>query len=106
MDNIFDRICKINSDTLSYIKKFSLYIKELFFFFFSERLPASPYKFELLGLDLLCLLSQNKVGEFHTALEHLDPSVVRDNVYIRHPVSMEQYLMEGAYNKVYNHFRY
>ncbi|RXG72284.1 26S proteasome non-ATPase regulatory subunit 8 [Armadillidium vulgare] len=57
--------------------------------------------YELLGLDLLCLLAQNKVGEFHTALEHLPPSVVSENVYIRHPVAMEQYLMEGAYNKIY-----
>ncbi|KAB7494850.1 26S proteasome non-ATPase regulatory subunit 8, partial [Armadillidium nasatum] len=46
-----------------------------------------------------CLLAQNKVGEFHTALEHLPPSIVSENVYIRHPVAMEQYLMEGAYNK-------
>lgn len=58
--------------------------------------------YELLGLDLLCLLAQNKVGEFHTALEHLPAGVVSDNVYIRHPVAMEQYLMEGAYNKVRN----
>lgn len=25
---------------------------------------------------------------------------IQTNVYIRHPVSMEQYLMEGSYNKV------
>ncbi|KAG7177670.1 26S proteasome non-ATPase regulatory subunit 8-like [Homarus americanus] len=62
-------------------------------------LPESPYMYELLGLDLLCLLAQNKVGEFHTTLEHLPPPAVTDNVYIRHPVAMEQYLMEGAYNK-------
>lgn len=56
--------------------------------------------YELLGLDLLCLLAQNKVGEFHTALEHLPPSIVSDNIYIKHPVALEQYLMEGSYNKV------
>ena len=67
---------------------------------FREQLPESAYMYELLGLDLLCLLAQNKVGEFHTALEHLPPLAVSDNVYIRHPVAMEQYLMEGAYNKV------
>lgn len=26
---------------------------------------------------------------------------IRDNVYIRHPVSLEQWLMEGCYNKVF-----
>lgn len=31
-----------------------------------EELPESPYKCELLGLNLLCLLSQNRVSEFHT----------------------------------------
>ena len=66
----------------------------------SEQLAESPYMYELLGLDLLCLLAQNKVGEFHTTLEHLPAPVITDNVYIRHPVAMEQYLMEGAYNKV------
>lgn len=69
-------------------------------FFYREQLPESPYMYELLGLDLLCLLAQNKVGEFHTTLEHLPPPAITDNVYIRHPVAMEQYLMEGAYNKV------
>ena len=67
---------------------------------FREQLAESPYMYELLGLDLLCLLAQNKVGEFHTTLEHLPAPAITDNVYIRHPVAMEQYLMEGAYNKV------
>ena len=25
---------------------------------------------------------------------------LQNNIYIKHPVSMEQYLMEGSYNKV------
>lgn len=57
---------------------------------------------ELLGLNLLCLLSQNRVAEFHTELElfaHPDVHVL-ENVYIKHAVSLEQYLMEGRYNKV------
>ncbi|KAB7493640.1 26S proteasome non-ATPase regulatory subunit 8 [Armadillidium nasatum] len=73
----------------------------IYYMDYKEQLPTSPYQYELLGLDLLCLLAQNKVGEFHTALEHLPPSIVSENVYIRHPVAMEQYLMEGAYNKIY-----
>jgi len=68
---------------------------------FQSSLPESAHMYELLGLDLLCMLSQNKVGEFHTALELLPAAALTDNVYIRHPVALEQYLMEGAYNKIY-----
>lgn len=28
-------------------------------------------------------------------------SEIKNNVYIRHPVSLEQYLMEGSYNKIF-----
>ena len=52
-------------------------------------------------MNLLCLLSQNKVAEFHTELERLSSKEL-ESVYIRHPVSMEQYIMEGSYNKVIN----
>ncbi|KAK4304381.1 hypothetical protein Pmani_023665 [Petrolisthes manimaculis] len=85
------------------IPSFERYIAmlKIYYMDYSEQLPESAYMYELLGLDLLCLLAQNKVGEFHTSLEHLPPPAVTDNVYIRHPVAMEQYLMEGAYNKIY-----
>ena len=26
---------------------------------------------------------------------------IQSNIYLKHPVSMEQYLMEGSYNKVF-----
>merc|ERR1712212_624448 len=39
-------------------------------------------------------------AEFHTELERLPAKEVQNNVYIKHPVSLEQYIMEGSYNKV------
>lgn len=45
---------------------------------------------QLLGLNLLFLLSQNRVSEFHTELERLTAKDIQTNVYIRHPVSLEQ----------------
>ena len=33
-------------------------------------------------------------------LELLPAKEIQNNIYIKHPVSMEQYLMEGSYNKV------
>lgn len=67
---------------------------------YRDELPESAYKYQLLGLNLLFLLSQNRVAEFHTELELLPADQIQSNVYIRHPLSLEQYLMEGSYNKV------
>ena len=53
-------------------------------------------------LNLLWLLTQNRVAEFHTELELLSPKDIQNNVFIHYPVSLEQYLMEGCYNKVIN----
>ena len=53
----------------------------------------------MLGLNLLCLLSQNRVAEFHTELERLTQKEL-ESIYIRHPLNLEQYIMEGSYNKV------
>jgi len=66
----------------------------------TDQLPESPFMYQLLGLNLLCLLAQNRVAEFHTELERLNPTDIQHNMYIRHPVSLEQYIMEGSYNKV------
>jgi len=66
---------------------------------FRTGLVESAYKYQLLGLNLLYLLSQNRVSEFHTELELLPPDQIH-NVYIKHPLSIEQYLMEGRYNRV------
>lgn len=62
------------------------------FFFFREELPEAAYMHQLLGLNLLFLLSQNRVSEFHTELERLSARDIQTNVYIRHPVSLEQVL--------------
>uniref|UniRef100_A0A452GYZ8 26S proteasome non-ATPase regulatory subunit 8 n=1 Tax=Gopherus agassizii TaxID=38772 RepID=A0A452GYZ8_9SAUR len=72
-----------------------------YYFDYKDELPESAYKHQLLGLNLLFLLSQNRVAEFHTELERLPAKDIQTNVYIKHPVSLEQYLMEGSYNKVF-----
>lgn len=66
----------------------------------SNALPESSRMYELLGLNLLCLLSQNRLGDFHTELELLPPDVLLTNPYIENPVQLEQFIMEGKYNKV------
>jgi len=85
------------------IPSFERYLAQLktYYFDYHTQLPESVYKYQLLGLNLLCLLSQNRVADFHTELELLPAKEIQNNVYIRHPVSLEQYLMEGSYNKVF-----
>merc|ERR1719150_3319034 len=81
---------------------FERYMAQLqtYYYDYNSKLPESAFKYQLLGLNLLCLLAQNRVAEFHTELERLPASEIQNNIYIKHPVSLEQYIMEGSYNKV------
>ncbi|XP_005097023.1 26S proteasome non-ATPase regulatory subunit 8 [Aplysia californica] len=85
------------------IPGFERYMAQLkcYYMDYKDDLPESTFKYQLLGLNLLCLLSQNRLAEFHTELERLPVKEIQSNIYIKHPVSMEQYLMEGSYNKVF-----
>ncbi|XP_046749591.1 26S proteasome non-ATPase regulatory subunit 8 [Diprion similis] len=85
------------------IPSFERYMAQLkcYYFDYKLELPESAYKYQLLGLNLLFLLSQNRVAEFHTELELLPSDQIQSDVYIRHPLSLEQYLMEGSYNKIF-----
>jgi len=67
---------------------------------FSEELPKSQKQHMLLGLNLMRLLAQNRIAEFHTELELIDPKLIHEDLYIKHAVELEQCLMEGSYNKV------
>ncbi|XP_057455827.1 26S proteasome non-ATPase regulatory subunit 8 homolog A-like isoform X2 [Lotus japonicus] len=63
------------------------------------RLPPSPQEYPILGLNLLRLLVQNRIAEFHMELELLSSSAL-ENPCIKHAVELEQSFMEGAYNRV------
>ncbi|XP_043714094.1 26S proteasome non-ATPase regulatory subunit 8 homolog A-like isoform X2 [Telopea speciosissima] len=84
-------------DTLSILKAFLTTV--LFVWWNSGRLPPSPQEYPILGLNLLRLLVQNRIAEFHTELELLSP-VALENPCIKHAVELEQSFMEGAYNRV------
>ncbi|KAJ3227651.1 hypothetical protein HDU81_006550 [Chytriomyces hyalinus] len=85
------------------IPSFERYIAQLktYYHDYSSSLPASQRQYPLLGLNLLRLLAQNRIAEFHTELELIDPEQVSNNLYIKHPVGVEQSLMEGSYNRVW-----
>ncbi|GMR38514.1 hypothetical protein PMAYCL1PPCAC_08709, partial [Pristionchus mayeri] len=60
----------------------------------------SDHKNLMIGLNLMYLVASNRLSEFHMLLEQVSQDVQRANPYIAVPVTIEQSLMEGAYNKV------
>nr|AFK44112.1 unknown [Lotus japonicus] len=59
----------------------------------SNRISPSPQEYPILGLNLLRLLVQNRIAEFHTELELLS-SAALENPCIKHAVELEQSFME------------
>eukprot|EP01116_Phalansterium_solitarium_P024462 TRINITY_DN8987_c0_g1_i1.p1 TRINITY_DN8987_c0_g1~~TRINITY_DN8987_c0_g1_i1.p1 ORF type:complete len:262 (-),score=90.91 TRINITY_DN8987_c0_g1_i1:382-1167(-) len=66
---------------------------------FRSQLPPSVRQYPLLGANLLRLLAKSDLAGFHTELE-LIPADQHSNLYLKHPIQLEQSLMEGAYNRV------
>lgn len=71
---------------------------------YSSVLPPSKREYPIRGLNLIRLLTQNRIADFHTILESLPLSAdqIAENSYISHPVNLERWLMEGSYSKVWN----
>lgn len=70
----------------------------------SSTLPPSPRENPLRGLNLVRLLTQNRIADFHTTLESLPlpADSLASNPFISHPINLERWLMEGSYSKVWN----
>ncbi|CAN6250087.1 unnamed protein product [Urochloa humidicola] len=64
-------------------------------------IPPSPDEYPFLGLNLLRLLAENRIAEFHTELELL-PLEALNHPCIKYVVELEQSLMEGAFNRLIN----
>lgn len=52
-----------------------------------------------IAYELLSLLSQNQLADFHTRIESLDTEAINNN-NIKQVICMEQYFIEGRYEKV------
>jgi 26S proteasome regulatory subunit N12 len=83
---------------------FSRYYSQLQPFYEDPRLSApgtaSTNRSKITGLHLLLLLSRNEIADFHTTLENLEAP--EDDPFIKHPIMLERWLMEGSYDKVWN----
>lgn len=83
---------------------FSRYYSQLQPFYEDHRLNTaspSPHRSKIVGLHLLLLLSKNDIADFHTTLENLEDDMEKDP-FVRHPIMLERWLMEGSYDKVWN----
>jgi 26S proteasome regulatory subunit N12 len=70
--------------------------------FYSQGLGGAR-EAELTGLNLLRLLAENKIAEFHTQLEVIDitaPTVANSD-HVKFARGLEEWIMEGAYNRVW-----
>jgi len=74
---------------------------KIYYHDYAHLLPPSERKGIIIGLLLLNLLSQNKLGEFHTEME-LIPPAEQQNLYVAFPIHLEKRLMEGSYNQLLN----
>lgn len=85
------------------ILSFERYVSQLkcYYYDYQNQIPESENKYKLLGLNLLFLLSQNRVAEFHTELELLPSDIIKTDKFIKHPLGLEQSLMEGRYNMLF-----
>ncbi|KAF8363692.1 rpn-12 [Pristionchus pacificus] len=68
--------------------------------YYASATSDSDHKNLMIGLNLMYLVASNRLSEFHMLLEQVSQDVQRANPYIAVPVTIEQSLMEGAYNKV------
>lgn len=78
---------------------FGRYFSQLRSFYSMTTLGATPNQPKVLGLNLLRLLVDNRLAEFHSELE-LVPQECVSSPFIRFPVGLERSLMEGMYNQV------
>ncbi|KAL7270125.1 regulatory particle non-ATPase [Rhizina undulata] len=81
---------------------FSRYYSQLQPFYEDPALSQAPStnKSKIIGLHLLLLLSKNDIADFHTLLENLEGA--EEDPFIKYPIMLERWLMEGSYDKVWN----
>jgi 26S proteasome regulatory subunit N12 len=80
---------------------FERFFAQLRPYYFDYGLAESSRTNLILGLYLMYLLTQAKIGDFHTQLELLTPKQ-RSHAMIKFSVDLERDMNEGLYNRVWN----
>ena len=86
-----------NSDNEAFERFFSL-LRPLYD---APGLGAPARKNLVLGLNLMRLLAENRLAEFHSEVELVSEEMrAAAGALVAFPLDLEQYLMDGAYNKI------
>lgn len=80
-------------------ESFSRYYSQLKSYYSMVPISATPNQPKVLGLNLLRLLVDNRLAEFHSELELLPQECVESKL-VKFPVLLERSLMEGMYSQV------
>jgi len=84
------------------ISLFEKSISQLKEFYISNEIKkCTKNREKLMGLYLMYLLTQNRLSDFHVELELLNYDDLK-NKFIAFPMNIEQYLIQGRYNKIIN----
>ena len=78
---------------------FGRYFAQLRSYYGMTTVEVTPLQPKMLGLNLLRLLVDNRLAEFHSELE-LVPHSCTNNKFVQFPVALERGLMEGMYKRV------
>jgi 26S proteasome regulatory subunit N12 len=81
------------------VQGFERHVSTLKMYYNDNPNQVSEKRFVVQGLYLLHLLASDRIGEFHTELELISMEDA-ENLYIKQPIQLERYLMEGNYAKV------
>lgn len=82
---------------------FGRYYAQLQPFYADQELSKTPSrnKNKIIGLYLMLLLTRQNISEFHTTLELLGEEEKKMDPFLKYPINLEQWLMEGSYDKVW-----
>ncbi|XP_017019590.1 26S proteasome non-ATPase regulatory subunit 8 [Drosophila kikkawai] len=81
---------------------FERYMAQLntYYFDYDKVLVPSVHMHKFMGLNLLYMLATNRIADFHIELERLPMALLTNNNFIKPVLNLENYFMEGRYNKI------
>ncbi|KAH8270555.1 hypothetical protein KR018_011535, partial [Drosophila ironensis] len=81
---------------------FERYMSQLntYYYDYDKLLESSQNMHKFMGLNLLYMLATNRIADFHIELERLPSALLLHNSFIMPVLDLENYYMEGRYNKI------
>ncbi|KAH8332201.1 hypothetical protein KR074_005536, partial [Drosophila pseudoananassae] len=91
-----------HSITIKDYAAFERYMSQLntYYYDYDKFLDSSKHMHKFMGLNLLYMLATNRIADFHIELERLPSALLLHNTFIMPVLALENYYMEGRYNKI------